>query len=338
MGSLLYSSSMVVFYLIKVLGVALSPLGALVDGVLPLLFVPLIPIFLLAGACHSRPAYVATGLIFAVFLSYYGSRFIRVRRPVERARHSLTFTAMTFNLRYQYYRPDDLLDTIYRENADIVALQELAPETARQMHARLSDRYPYRIPSSAATRSVGLLSRFPIRTFNWFRPADQGRYALQATLDVHGQPLHVFVVHAYPPGIRWLRQTMVPTGLDYGIREAEMEDLVARATRLRGPVLILGDFNMNEYTRPYRVLSRRFTDAYHQAGQGFGFTFPQDVIVGDIRIPGPFARIDFIFTSSALTVLSAEVECNGASDHCYVTSQLGVPDPVADPVPDISFE
>lgn len=85
---------------------------------------------------------------------------------------------------------------------------------------------------------------------------------------------------------------------------------------------MLGDFNMAEHSRAYRLLSRQLTDAFREAGNGLGFTFPQDVWIGGWQVPGPFVRLDYIFHSTDLMTRHVVVTCSGASDHCLVTADL----------------
>jgi len=81
---------------------------------------------------------------------------------------------------------------------------------------------------------------------------------------------------------------------------------------------------MAEYSRAYRLISHQLADSFREAGQGWGFTFPQDVWIDGWQIPGPFVRLDYIFHSVDLQASHAEVVCRGASDHCLVTADLAL--------------
>jgi len=86
--------------------------------------------------------------------------------------------------------------------------------------------------------------------------------------------------------------------------------------------IIAGDFNMSDQTATYATLSAVTIDAYREAGFGFGFTFPNNLRLGQAPIPGPFVRLDYIFHSPELSAQQAYVGCSGSSDHCYLVARF----------------
>jgi endonuclease/exonuclease/phosphatase family metal-dependent hydrolase len=79
---------------------------------------------------------------------------------------------------------------------------------------------------------------------------------------------------------------------------------------------------LGERTKAYRELATHFTDSYRESGWGLGLTFPYHAHWGNIPLPMPLVRIDYIFHSPDLGANQATVFCRGGSDHCYVISQL----------------
>lgn len=326
-----------VFYALGVVAVwavqrfAPSPLPflELVNAFLPFLFLPLLVWVPLAGLSRSRTLWGAVLVLLMLFGGLYGPLFLpRPMRSVTAGEARLS--VMTFNLRYEYYDPARLVATLVASGADVIALQELAPSVVVALRPAVAAAYPHAVwPAGGA--EVGLLSRYPIAAHAWFRPAEAGRTALRATLEVAEVPTAFFVLHPFPPGVLWLGRSRVPRGLAYGVPiDAQMRDVVQRVASFDGPVVVLGDFNMSEQSRGYAVLVDALTDAYREAGWGFGFTFPQDVRLEGGRgirrmigyVPGPFVRIDYIFRSEDFFAERARVTCEGASDHCYLTADL----------------
>ena len=211
--------------------------------------------------------------------------------------------------------------------ADLVAVQELTPASAQALRDGLGAGYAHVILDASAG-DIGLLSRYPILSSERFRPAGTGRRALQAVLDVDGAATQVIVLHPVPPDLCWERSWPLPTGVRQDRVDRELADAAARASRLPGPVIVLGDLNAGDLTRGYASMAAVLADAYREAGSGFGFTFPFGLTLGDVSVPGPLVRIDYVFHSAHVYARWARVGCGG-SDHCYVLAELV---PVAPPV------
>ena len=117
----------------------------------------------------------------------------------------------------------------------------------------------------------------------------------------------------------------MPTGLDSKRQQEHLLLLAEYAEHMVGePLVIVGDLNMVAESPAYARLAKTFTDAHVAAGSGLGFTFPQDLTIGDQCIPGPFVRLDFVFYNTALTALTSQVRCLPGSDHCLVMTELMV--------------
>jgi endonuclease/exonuclease/phosphatase (EEP) superfamily protein YafD len=303
------------FLALRALLPRLPPFLALLNAFVPFLFAPLLLVLPLAWLARSRVIQASAGALLAAFLCLYAPFFLP--RPGPGASHShRAFTVMTYNLGFEHAMPRQLVDTIADEGADIVAVQELVPATAALVRERLGGAYPYQIAEPGA-KTNGLLSRYPILHSRWFTPAGDGRPAIDAVLDVGGAPVRVIVAHPEPPGVSWLDGELpLPIGLHDDRVQAELADVARRAAGSSVPVLFAGDFNMTDQSRTYRALARVLDDAYREAGWGFGFTFPFELRVNGRQVPGPFARLDYVFHSDGLCPQWARVHCRPGSDHC----------------------
>ncbi|OQA13886.1 MAG: hypothetical protein BWY63_03336 [Chloroflexi bacterium ADurb.Bin360] len=290
---------------------------------LPFLALPTVTMLLLSLSVKSKPGFFFGSSALLGLLVLCGHYVLPHQSSLAAPEITPIVRAMTFNLRYEYYEPADLSAIILAQDADVVAVQEVAPSAMSDLVAMLKPQFPYVIPISSLS-DLAFFSRYPIIHSEWFRPAGDGRGALYTVIDIEGQFWHVFAVHPLPAGIAWLGKSLVPVGLYYGNLEAQIADVLERAHVLEKPVIILGDFNKAEYSRAYRLISHQLTDSFREAGQGWGFTFPQDVWIDGWKIPGPFVRLDYIFHSADLQASHAEVVCRGASDHCLVTADLAL--------------
>lgn len=297
---------------------------AWINNAVPFLFVPL-P-FVIAVALLSRSGVIIAGslVVLVLFVLLYGALFFpRLQSVIDPDDRGLK--ALTFNLKFDQPHPEQAVGAIEEANADIVTVQELTTHTVDLLRTDLGQLYPYTIldPSKGG---VGLLSRFPIQSSEWFFPGGDGQGALHATLDIDGTTVHILAVHPLPPRFTWSGNVPRQTFLPCAEREQQMAVIAGRAAVLEGPLLVMGDFNMSDQTQAYARLGGVLQDAYREAGWGFGFTFPLGKSVGPIAAPGPLTRIDYIFYSGELYAERASVGCTGGSDHCYVVAEFsGLP-------------
>ena len=134
--------------------------------------------------------------------------------------------------------------------------------------------------------------------------------------------LHIFAVHPFPPRLSWYNNTLVPIGFHDRKTQQQIVEIAQRAQGIDGARIILGDFNMSDQARAFKIVSRHFQDVYRQAGKGFGFTFPHGLRVADKPVPGPFVRLDHIWCSNDLYASDAYTRCGHDSDHCYLVAEL----------------
>ena len=118
---------------------------------------------------------------------------------------------------------------------------------------------------------------------------------------------------------------LIPAGYSTTARDRELDLLIEQLDGLDGTIVVLGDFNMTDQSSRYRRLTQRLSDAYREAGWGFGHTFPDVEKVGPIPIPFPLVRIDYVFHSWNLTAEKATVGANGGPDHRYLVAELSFP-------------
>ncbi|MGB8647671.1 MAG: endonuclease/exonuclease/phosphatase family protein [Anaerolineae bacterium] len=271
------------------------PLLTLITTFLPFLFFPLAFLLPLALLARSRLAALSNLVLLIVGLALYAPLYLP--RPAAADNSAARLRVMTFNLGPGQAAPQEVTAAIANENADIVAVQELTPATAESFKQQLA-RYPSMIllPENG---SVGFITRYPILRSEWFRPSGSGRPGLDLILDVAGTPVHFIAIHPDPPDIAWLGDTELPIGVDDSEQAREIANVAATAARLKGPVIVAGDFNSGDSSRGYQAMASVLRDSYREAGRGLGLTFPHGLMVDRIPIPGPFVRLDYIFHSAS---------------------------------------
>jgi endonuclease/exonuclease/phosphatase family metal-dependent hydrolase len=233
-----------------------------------------------------------------------------------------TFRVMTYNIHHgagldgkvDLQRIGDL---IRREQADIVALQEVdkgVQRTARRdcpaelaaltgMSCVFSNNFHFQ----GGEYGNAVLTRFPIRSrtnrhYQMLRP-DEQRGLLQVVLDVHGRELVFMDTHVDYRG-------------DDTERLLNAAEIAEAIQSYRGrPVILCGDFNDTPGSRTSQKVSQAFEDAWMAAGKGDGFTIPAEM---------PRKRIDYIWISKAppIEALRSWVPESAASDHLPVIGEF----------------
>src|SRR5215207_9748441 len=183
-----------------------------------------------------------------------------------------------------------IAEVIRRHRADIVGLQEVDSgvertgrvEEIREL-ARLTGMdyaFAHNLDYQGGQYGVAVLSRFPILAI------DHRRFANRRERERRG-----FIRVEVEVGGR--RLNFVTTHLDYQLLEGrifETEQLLKALEEVRGPLLVVGDFNEEPPDGAYEMmLKASFADAWTQAGgqdAAAGLTYPADK---------PTKRIDYVF-------------------------------------------
>ena len=137
-----------------------------------------------------------------------------------------------------------LVAWLSRSEADIIALQEITPQSALALET-LARTYPYRkvIPREDPY-GIALLSRWPIDAVQSMDFAGDGLPALVANLDVHGRKLQVIALHT-----RW----PVLPGLQVA-RDRALQQAAALALAQPEATILLGDLNLTPYAPAFARL------------------------------------------------------------------------------------
>ncbi|MDT5201128.1 MAG: hypothetical protein QOH34_2650 [Mycobacterium sp.] len=314
--------------LLTVVGVA--ALAVAVAGVLAR-YVPLSNHVVMFAAALSP--YLMTAAVVSVVLFVLGRRWmlalaataamiagIAVELPLftsERTDHvtgTVPLRVMTANL---YFGQADATSLVATANAsaDVLAIQELTPESVQRLSAAGMDKsFPYRaLDARPSANGTGLWSRFPITASK--RIHDYKLAMVSARIRVDGVEFDPTVLVAHMSG-PW------PQPIDDWLRD--MEHMQGTMRNLAdsvgaGCAIAAGDFNSTPDMREFRsLLGDGYQDASEQAGAGFNRTYP-----ADSRIP-PIIAIDHVLTFQC-TATSVETVGLPGSDHRGLVSRLEIP-------------
>jgi endonuclease/exonuclease/phosphatase (EEP) superfamily protein YafD len=203
---------------------------------------------------------------------------------------------------------------IRRAHPDAVVLVEMTPPWRRAL-ATLDESYPYRYQTQAAGgRGVTLLSRWPIRSAASLPIEPRHEPSLQATIEVSGQPLRIFAVHASWP----------ITPVAAARRNRQLQQIAALARATTEPLLVIGDFNISPFSPHFRQLLREGHLRAAAAGYGWLPTWP-------VFMPLAGIQIDHALVSPDLLVRHFARGPTDGSDHWPIQVDLALPAAVKQP-------
>ena len=249
-------------------------LGSLVETFLPW-FGLLIPV-LLAGALWRRSAVALAALVLpaVVWLNLFGGVLSDKSHPGG------FLTVASENVDAGNPDPAGTARNLAASGADVLALEELTPQSAGTYEKGLAKAYPYH----AVQGTVGLWSKRPLSGTQPIDIVDYGplaatkpasqklapNRALRTTVATDHGPLTVYVAH--PGSVR----VNPRAGYWTASRNIGLQALgQAIAADPSQRVLLLGDLNGTTEDRAFAGLTAQLHPAQDVAGDGFGFTWPR---------------------------------------------------------------
>ncbi|MEO7994871.1 MAG: endonuclease/exonuclease/phosphatase family protein [bacterium] len=255
------------------------------------------------------------------FCLLFGELFVpSINRPIPSQGQHLR--VMTFNLfgvpRVGDRQPE--IDFIRESGADLVALEELSGDAAKQIDLQLATVYPYRDLHPQDVYGVGLLSKHPLLESE-ISQYTEGTFHVNARVDIEGTPITVLVAHPPPP-----LDSLLPKRLRHYTPRGgrEIAALLAHAPK-DSPVLLLGDFNCSDQARDYQQPRQAgLHDTFREVGWGFGTTWP--CRLKSILTFPPLIRIDYIWHSDQFQAVKCWVGPQRVSDHRPLVAELVLSD------------
>jgi endonuclease/exonuclease/phosphatase (EEP) superfamily protein YafD len=296
-----------------------------INGLALYLFLPL-PLVPPVALWTRRPELgIAVLLAAALWLYLWGGLFLP--RSPDAPAGAPRLTVMTYNVLGWNRRPDAVVQVIRESGADIVGLVELNPAISAAIERDLAAEYPYRIMDPrVGTDGSGLISKLPFRVLE----------GLLADDDWVSDPL-VLELDVDDRRVTYVRFHAIATPSFWHERARQVRKLADYARQHDGPIIFAGDLNATPTNDDYQTLTGPLTDAWAEAGRGFGHTFPgasREETPGSSTpqlfgrpLPKWLVRIDYIFHSSHWRTLAARnPPHDGASDHRPVLAELALID------------
>ncbi|MEV5164739.1 endonuclease/exonuclease/phosphatase family protein [Streptomyces werraensis] len=272
-------------------------LGSLTDTMLPWTALALPPLLAAALLRRSRTALTAVALPLALWPATFGGTLTDKSAPGG------DLTVVSHNVNQDNPDPQDTARRLLAAHADILALEELSPETAPAYERALAPAYRHHFRQG----TVGVWSVYPLRDAHSL-PIMPWSRALRATAETPHGFLTVYVAHL--PSVR-----VHPTaGFTTAARDEALRRLTTHIRAEDAPrSLLMGDLNGSADDRALRPLTSRLASAQETAGAGFGFTWPSgfpvvridQILVGGVRATSawtlPATRSDHLPVAATIT-------------------------------------
>ena len=295
---------------------------------LSLLVSPLILINLLFALYwllrFNRRFLVSVSVLFVSFF-YFNSfyKFSSVQKPSKNKK----LTIVSFNVRlfnaYEKSPKQDASKVITRllkeQSPDIFCIQEYYSDTNVDFS---SFKYKYVHFEGANKLGHAIFSNYPLLDKGAFDFKHSNNNALYANVLINNDTIRVYNLHLQSLGIspsvssieqQNKEQLIKRIGKAFTLQQEQAVLIKKDIEKNKYPTLVAGDFNNTPFSYVYRILKNDMNDAFVEAGNGLGTTYNFD------NYP---MRIDYIFASSAFSILSFKTLPYTSSDHFPIRAIL----------------
>jgi endonuclease/exonuclease/phosphatase (EEP) superfamily protein YafD len=269
-----------------------------------------LPLAVVAVIRRQRVLAVIAAVLCLLHVAWLGGAY-RTAGPQQAPGGAATVRLISANLMNGNTAIASLAGRLRSSGADVLSLQEVTPELLARLHkAGLAQVYPHSVTDALpGFHGSAIFSKLPLGSARAFDV--NGSPMMTATITAGGRTVRIVGVHAVAPLsgtnlVRWRGQLallagMVPTD--------------------GSPTVLIGDFNATlDHRSLARLTEAGWRDAFVEAGEGFGLTYPD----GWWPIP-PLLRLDHAMVSEPITVLRAATADNPGSDHRMLAVDIAVP-------------
>lgn len=290
---------------------------ALINNVAPYLFIPILIGLLIALLLRARRLsglYMLGALVGVLWILPP-----LIPAQVKPAPEGTQIDLITFNLYPENDSLGEVSAWISSSAPDIVALQEIPDDMSafEELDALYNER-------SAQTIERGniVYTNYPILETGDIEI--ENAVIQRLVLDINGTDVALYNVHLIMP-LNERETDWTILRYDEARRNAQIEALIDIIRVEPLPIILVGDFNMTEWSPIYHQLGTELNDAYRNASWGIGATFPAGASEGFMSTYPRLFRIDYVWYSEEVQANSAVVGANLGSDHLPLVVELTIP-------------
>lgn len=326
-GNLLAAFLLLISFVLPYLPPKTFPILSLLSLVVSLLIIVNI-IFAIYWAIQFRKRFFVSFTVLLISYFYFNV-FYEISLQVDASQYENSLNILSYNVRlfnaYEKNLDDEAFDImteiLSEEDPDIVCIQEFYKGNKIDFSG-----YPYKFihfKHNKAALGHAILSKYPIIKRGYFDFSETYNNALYADIVKGTDTLRVYNLHLQSlgivPRVSFLQKNdneKLMKRVSYAFRkqQSQIEEIRAHKAKVSYPIIIAGDFNNTPFSYTYRKLKEGMHDSFRKRGNGLGTTFNFE------KFP---MRIDYIFTSEELDVLSFDTMKKTFSDHYAIRSTVG---------------
>jgi endonuclease/exonuclease/phosphatase (EEP) superfamily protein YafD len=216
---------------------------------------------------------------------------------------------MTINVHFSSITLPKLLERIRKDDIDLVMMQEVKKKERGPAHWLKNNLDGWHI---AEAREVAIISKYPLGKITRI-PSKALEFRSILLVEVLAPtPYLAATVHwsspQYEEGLEKMKIGAERQSLDF----RQTMELIQSIGESK-PFILGGDFNNPPRHKHTKELSRVLTNAFDEAGTGFGWTYHKKL---------PVVRIDYLYTNKQFDVETCYVDKEIGSDHLPVVAEL----------------
>ncbi|WP_347374448.1 endonuclease/exonuclease/phosphatase family protein [Aequorivita sp. Q41] len=265
-----------------------------------------------------------------LFVSYFHFNvFYEMSSEGDASSYKNTLNVLSYNVRlFNAYEknPDSdaskiISEILKDENPEVVCIQEYyKPNTIK-----FTD-YPYQyihFKNKKAKLGHAIFSKYPLINTGAFNFENTYNNTLYADVVKGRDTLRVYSVHLESlgilPRVSFLQESdneklRKRISSAFEKQQDQIEAILKHKQKTTKPVIICGDFNNTPFSYSYKKIEDNMQDAFRERGNGLGTTFKFE------KFP---MRIDYIFASESLNILSFDTMEKTFSDHYAIRATVG---------------
>ena len=234
----------------------------------------------------------------------------------------MSYNVRLFNL-YNWIKnsdtKDNLIDFIVGENPDILCLQEY------HQQERLEKLYPYNYTYFTDNKNkIGqaVFSKYPIVASGSLNFKKSTNNAIYVDVVKHEDTLRIYNIHLESLHINPAKETVSSDnsqrllkniGKTFSKQQEQVLLINKHLSKTTYKIVLCADFNNTAFSWDYKNLKTNFSDAFEEAGSGFGTSY---------RLKHIPLRIDFILTDKKINILNFKNYSVKFSDHYPIESLI----------------
>lgn len=326
-GNMLAAFLLLISFVLPYLPPKSFPTLSLLSLIVSLLIIVNI-IFAIYWAIQFRRRFFVSFTVLLISYFYFNV-FYEVSSEGDASQYENTLNVLSYNVRlfnaYEKNLDDEALkimtNILSEEKPDIICIQEYYKNNKIDFSA-----YPHKFihfKHDKAALGHAIFSKYPIIKTGYFDFEDTSNNALYADILKGKDTVRVYNVHLQSlgiiPRVSYLQKNdneKLRKRVSYAFekQQAQIEKIIEHKAKISYPIIIAGDFNNTPFSYTYRKLKEGMHDSFRKRGNGLGTTFNFETFP---------MRIDYIFASEELEVISFDTMEETFSDHYAIRATVG---------------